>query len=129
MKEAFLSKEWNSFHLCGKKLDYLQLKDFLTYECEMYLEQPLTLPQCKIIATYCTSNHRLAIEPHQCTSTPISRDTRLCHFCSYNVVENEAHFVLKCPLNDPIRDKFPSLFEKLFEGASTLSSIRPTSSD
>ena len=42
---------------------------------------------------------------------PISRDTKLCHFYSYDAVENEAHFVLECPLYNPIRDKFPSLFE------------------
>jgi hypothetical protein len=28
-------------------------------------------------------------------------------------VENEAHFVLECPLYNPIRDKFPSLFENV----------------
>jgi hypothetical protein len=30
------------FHLFGKKLDYLHLKDFLKKECELYLKQPLT---------------------------------------------------------------------------------------
>ena len=65
MKEAFLAKEWNSFHLSRKKLDYLHLKDFLKYECELYSEQPLTPPQHKIIAAYHTSNHRLAIETGQ----------------------------------------------------------------
>ena len=37
-----------------KKLDYLYLKDFLKYKCELYLLQPLTPPQHNIIATYCT---------------------------------------------------------------------------
>ena len=41
--------------------------------------------------------------------TPICRDTRLCHFCSYNAVKNEAHCVLECPPYNPIRDYFPSL--------------------
>ena len=62
VKEVFLAKEWNSFHLFGKKLDYPHLKDFLKYECELYLKQPSTPPQRKIIAAYCTSNPRLAIE-------------------------------------------------------------------
>ena len=30
-------------------LDYLHLKDFLKYECELYLKQPLIPPQCKMI--------------------------------------------------------------------------------
>ena len=48
IKEAFLVKGWNSFHLSTNKLDYLHLKEFLKYECELYLKQPLTPPQCKI---------------------------------------------------------------------------------
>jgi hypothetical protein len=35
IKEGFLAKEWNSFHLLRKKLDYLHLKNFLKYECEL----------------------------------------------------------------------------------------------
>ena len=58
-------------------------------ECGLYLKQPLTPPQCKIIAAYYTSNHTLAIKTRQWSTTPISRDNRLCHFCSYNVVKNE----------------------------------------
>ena len=34
----------------------------LKYERELSLKQLLTSPQGKIIATYCTSNHRLAID-------------------------------------------------------------------
>ena len=50
IKEVFLAKEWNSFHLSGKKLDYLHLKNLLKYKCELYLKQQLTTPQRKIIA-------------------------------------------------------------------------------
>ena len=31
-------------HPSRKKLHYLHLKDFLKYECELYLKQPLTPP-------------------------------------------------------------------------------------
>ena len=65
IKKAFLVKEWSSFHLLGKKLDYRHLKDFLKYEYELYLKQSLTPPQRKMIATYHTSNHRLAIAPRR----------------------------------------------------------------
>ena len=61
IKETFLAKEWNYFHLLGKELDYLHLKDFLKYEFELYLKQPLT-PQHTTIVAYDTSNHRLALE-------------------------------------------------------------------
>ena len=33
------------------------------------------------------------------------------------IVENEAHFVLECSLYNPIRDKFPSLFENVLLGS------------
>jgi hypothetical protein len=46
-KEAFLVREWNSFYLPMKKLVYLHLKDFLKYECEPYVNQPMTPPQLK----------------------------------------------------------------------------------
>ena len=38
------------FHLFAL-LDYLYLKDFLKYECELYLKQPLTPIECKIIVS------------------------------------------------------------------------------
>ena len=34
-------------------------------------------------------------------------DNKLCHFCSYNGIEIEGHFVLECPLYNSIKDKFP----------------------
>ena len=43
----------------------------------------------------------------------VSRDNRLCHFCSCNVGENEAYFVLECPLYNFIRDKFQSIIGSL----------------
>ena len=37
----------------------------------------------------------------------------ICHFYSYNVIENEAHFVLECPLYNFSRIEFRSLFENV----------------
>ena len=100
-----------------RNLDSLHLKDFLKYECEMYVKQPLTPPQRKIIGAYCTSNHRLAIEMGRWTTIPISRDDRLCHFGSFTIVIKEAHFVLECTLYSLIGDKFPSLIENAILGS------------
>ena len=38
IKEVFLVKQWNSFHLTGKNLDYLHLKDFLKYKMWIVFE-------------------------------------------------------------------------------------------
>ena len=89
----------------------------LKYECELYMKQPLTPCQRNIIAAYHTLNHRLAIETGRWTITPISRDTKVCHFFSHIAVENEAHFALVCPLYNPFRDKFPSKFENVVLGS------------
>ena len=110
IKESILAKE---LHLSWKKLDYLHLKDSLKYDCELYLKQSLTSSQLKIIVAYHTSIHRLSIETRQWSTTPMPRENRLCHFCSYNVVENEAQFVLECPLFNSIRDKFQTLLKKV----------------
>lgn len=42
---------------------------------------------------------------------------RLCYFCSYNVVENEAHFILEYPLYNSSIDRLPSLFQILVVGS------------
>jgi hypothetical protein len=58
IKEAFLAKEWNYFHLSCKKLDYLHLKDFLKYEMWILVEATIAITtthlSCKIIAAYRT---------------------------------------------------------------------------
>ena len=53
IKEVFLgAKMWNSSHLFGKKLDYLHLEDFPKHQCELYLKQPSTPPQRKIVVIH-----------------------------------------------------------------------------
>ena len=117
LKEAFLAKEWKYFHLTEKKQDYLHLKDFLKYECELYLKQSMTPSQYKYIVAYRIPNHRLAIEIRQWSTIPIFIDNSLFHFCSYNAVEIEAHFVLEYPLYNSIEDKFQSLFKNVVLGS------------
>jgi len=113
IKEAFLVKEWYSFHCSRKELDYLHLKDFLKYECKLYLEQPLTSPQCKFIIAYRTLNHRLGIEIGRWLTIPISRDDKLCHFCSYNLGGCTVYYVWEprafmTPLKNPL------VYERLY---------------
>ena len=76
------------------------------YPPQEEFSQPSTSPQRKILVAYRILNCRLAIETYP-------RDSKLCHFCSCNVVENKTHFVLECPLNNFIKDKFHSPFEKV----------------
>ena len=78
------------------------------------LEQPSTPTQRKVVAAYCISSHRLAIEIGQCSTIPISMDNGLCDFCSHNVVGTYAHFCVEVPpLYNSTKDKFQSLFENV----------------
>ena len=63
-----------------------------------------------IIGGYCILGHGLAIEIGRWLIISIIRDRILCHFCSSNVVKNETHFVMQCPLYTPIKDRYLSLF-------------------
>lgn len=40
-------------------------------------------------------------------------DKRLCHLCSYNVAENEAHFVLGYLLYNFFRERFPCIIQSI----------------
>ena len=83
-------------------VEYLHLKEFLKYVCELYLRQWLTPSQRKIIAVYRTSNHRLAIKIGQWSTTIISRDNSLCHLCCYNVVEMRHTLRQSVPYTTPL---------------------------
>lgn len=55
-------------------------------------------PQGKITIAYHPLNHRLAIETAKWSIIPIQGDESYAILTLYNVVENETHFVMKCPL-------------------------------
>lgn len=50
------------------------------------------------------SNHKLAIEKGRHENIP--RENRLCQLCNYQVVEDEYHFVLICPMLADVRKCF-----------------------
>ena len=98
----------------GKKLDYLQLEgSFSTMNENRIRSNQWHHSKRKIIVVVHTSNHNLATGIGRWSSIPILWDKRLCHFYTTSRVENEAHFVLECPLYNTIKDKFPSLFENV----------------
>ena len=83
LEETFLAEGWNSFHPSVKKIDYLHLKEFLIYECDLtYLKQPLTPPQCKIFVIFAYRPQIIAfIETEQRSTIPmISRVNSIATF-------------------------------------------------
>ena len=92
-----------------------------SYECELYLKQPLTSPNAR----------SLLLTAPQIVDLPLKLDggqlplsleiIDACRSCSQNVVENKAHFVLECPLCNFIRNKFQTLLRIQYQGVSSIS--------
>lgn len=49
------------------------------------------------------SAHLFRIETDRYGRTGISRNIRVCQYCSMQVIEDEFHFILKCPLYSNVR--------------------------
>ena len=114
-KNHIRAKEWNFVHLSRKKLYYFHLDLNTDVDCtwsnhwDHHNSRSLLPTTSQIID--------LPLKIGRRSTLPTSRDNRLCHFCSYNKVENEVDFVSECPLFNPVRDHFSSLFENVVLGS------------
>ena len=54
--------------------------------------------------------HHLHIESGRRTRPKTPRHERLCSRCTWNVVEDEYHFIFQCPAYQHIRGRYESLF-------------------
>ena len=77
---------------------------------ELYLAFPINLKERRLLTKIRISAHNLEIERGRYSRPIISREDRFCKYCK-NAVEDEKHFVLKCPLYNNIRTKYNYLFE------------------
>jgi hypothetical protein len=115
----------------NKKLESIDNKDKLLlfktlkteYKLEFYLKYPDNAIR-KLICQFRVSNHSLGIEKGRYYKIP--RHLRLCEKCG--VVDDEAHFLLYCTINDRLRTSF--LEDFLYRSRiNTLNDIlNPTSS-
>jgi predicted methyltransferase len=71
IKHDFNAEREELFAPHGKEISFLYLKDFLNYECELYMKQ--SSPLCKIMVAYHTY-YKLPIENGRWLTIPISRD-------------------------------------------------------
>jgi hypothetical protein len=76
-----------------------------SFELESYLDNYSIDKKFKIALTrFRLSSHNLEIERGRYNN--VIRSERICQFCNLNVVENEYHFLLTCPLYSNIRKKY-----------------------
>ena len=69
-----------------------------------YLQKPIALKHKHILSKYRLPAHSLSIETggyHH-----IERNNRMCSLCNMNILGDEYHFVLVCPLYSTIRDNY-----------------------
>ena len=91
-----------------------KLRTYFTYK-ETYCCEPFTKiinnrSYRSITAQFRCGILPLAIETGRYNNIPI--EFRLCNYCNENVIEDESHFLLYCPVYDEFRN---SLFSKAFD--------------
>jgi hypothetical protein len=82
-----------------KLVSYVMFKS--DFECEPYMYSVNNIHHRKSLSRFRTSSHDLYIESGRYNNIP--RENRLCKLCNMNVVENEYHFLLACPLYKQLR--------------------------
>ena len=75
---------------------------------QYYLTKPLDTYCKQLITRYRTSSHSLYIERGRHNNVP--RNMRICNHCSLNDIEDEFHFILKCPLYKDLRKRYIKQF-------------------
>ena len=86
--------------------DISRLITYKTINSNFTLPKHLGLPYHlrKIISRIRCSNHPLAIEKGRQTNPKTPRENRLCQLCNEEVIEDEEHFLLNCPVYTDLRN-------------------------
>ena len=71
---------------------------------QFYLCKPIDFQYKKFITRFRISAHNLNIETGRYNNE--NRNNRLCTLCNFNDIEDEFHFILKCPFYHDLRIKY-----------------------
>ena len=71
---------------------------------QSYLRRPINPSGKKCIAKFRMSSHSLNIEKGRHRN--VARNMRLCELCDHKDIEDEFHFILKCPLYVELRKRY-----------------------
>jgi hypothetical protein len=103
LQEQFLNnwyKKKDILSSTGKLDTYCKIKQY--FGLENYLTILKNFTQRKTLTRFRISAHKLRIESGRYLG--MSRTSRICLNCTLNEVEDEIHFLFKCPKNSTIRE-------------------------
>jgi hypothetical protein len=93
LTDQFIQERDSYLSISPKCIIYKHLID--TFSLQYYLTKSLPLMYIRLITKFRLSAHKLSIESGRYSNTP--RHNRLCNICGSVDVEDEFHFILKCP--------------------------------
>ena len=103
LKARFQKKLSYDLNQNDKKLRTYKLFKYL-FKTEPYLKCVTNLKHRSALTRFRTSAHKLEIEVGRYKVIP--KEIRYCKLCSNHEVEDELHFLLKCPMYDSLRSPF-----------------------
>ena len=74
------------------------------FNLQSYLRKPINSNYIKELTKIRLAAHNLNIESGRYTN--VDREERICTLCELNDIEDEFHFILKCPLYHELRNKY-----------------------
>ena len=83
---------------------YSHFKQTFDHQCEQYLRYIDNPKYRRALCQFRVSSHVLEIEQGRYHGIP--REQQLCKFCSSNLVDDEYHFLLACPMYRQHRLKY-----------------------
>ena len=90
------------FELSSKCILYKNLVD--GFHIQYYLTKSLSMQCIKFLSKYRLCSHKLNIESGRFIQRV--RNERICNLCDQNDIEDEFHFILKCPKYDALRRRY-----------------------
>ena len=99
--------------------DQTRLQVYKTIKGEFMQSKHLELPffMRKVVSKIRCSDHPLEIEKGRHLNIP--RTDRICKICTEGVIEDEEHFLLKCKIYQPLREKHFMYADNLYDFLNT----------
>ena len=102
--DNYLQKWSNNISVLSKSESYCMYKNYNDLCIEKYLINVTNVKHRITLSRFRCSSHNLMIEEGKIRK--LERNQRLCTHCNMNVVENEFHFLLVCPLYRQLRCEY-----------------------